>query len=149
MRYLPDLPFPSYAFLPGQGTHPHHNPDHWSVNLDELESRQLTVENYRNHKVFLCGIDLFNHQFYWETHEVYELLWNQLGRKSQTAKFCQGMVLLGASGVKYKLNQVAPAEGHLKRARELFQSLDFPLFGVEKEQLIQVHPQREDQIILA
>ena len=98
-RLVPELPFPTYAFLPGKGKHPHHNPEHWDIDLETLDQRVLSEDNFTDHQRYLLGIDLFNHQYFWETHEVFEGIWNDLNRKGDLAELSKGIILLGAAGV--------------------------------------------------
>lgn len=69
------------------------------------------------------SLDLLNHGYYWESHVYFEALWNAHERKGAVADFLKGMIKLGAAGVKMKTGQKVSADGHLARARELFQTV--------------------------
>ncbi len=72
---------------------------------------------------YLYGIDLFNHQYYWEAHEAWEGLWKMERRPSDCAHFLQGLIQLSAMGVKMREGNArgtqklrAKALGHLGQA---------------------------------
>lgn len=67
------------------------------------------------------SIDLLNSEYYWESHVYFESLWNAHGRVGNVADFLKGMIKLGAAGVKMTIDQKVAADGHLMRARELFE----------------------------
>ena len=73
---------------------------------------------------FLFSLDLYNFGFYWESHVGFEALWNQAGRKGHIADFLKALIKLGAAGIKAHLKIEQAFEGHLKRAYELFQSIE-------------------------
>jgi hypothetical protein len=66
------------------------------------------------------GIDLFNHGFYWEAHEVWEGLWNAAGRRGVIATFLKGLIKLAATGVKWRERRDNEGTSHPRRAREHF-----------------------------
>jgi predicted metal-dependent hydrolase len=67
----------------------------------------------------LYGIDLFNHGYYWEAHEVWEGLWHACGRKGQTADFLKGLIKLAAAGVKVREGKPQGVRSHATRAEAL------------------------------
>jgi len=70
------------------------------------EQRWYESEDYR------FGIDLFNHAFYWEAHEVFEALWHAAGRAGPTAELLQGLIKLCAACVKMRQGQPGGARKH-------------------------------------
>jgi hypothetical protein len=98
------MPTPGYAAL---------DPRHWA-----------TSEPYR------YGIDLFNHGYYWEAHEVWESLWRAHARTEPIARFLQALIALAAAGVKQRQGRVRGVQRHGERAKALLhhiaQPLDYP-----------------------
>jgi len=68
----------------------------------------------------LYGVDLFNHGYYWEAHESWEVLWLACGRSGRTAGFLKGLIKLAAAGVKARENNPRGMQRHGRRAAELF-----------------------------
>ena len=52
--------------------------------------------------VFLWGLDLFNHGYYWEAHEAWEGLWQVVDRGVPSRMLFKGLILLSAAGVKIR-----------------------------------------------
>ena len=71
-RWLPEKNFPSYAYLPGRQPHPVRDPAGHSY---QSEAMPLAAGVSLNSNIFLWGLDLFNHGYYWEAHEAWEGLW--------------------------------------------------------------------------
>lgn len=67
------------------------------------------------------SLDLYNHGYFWESHVYFEALWNAHGRVGSVADFLKGMIKLGAAGVKTLIHEPQSAQGHLERAKELFE----------------------------
>ena len=120
-RWLPDLSLPPYAHLPGQTPHPTSDPQghRFAEGLPPLPS-PLTRSAWD--QSLLIGIELFNHRFFWEAHEVWEQLWIAVGRTSPAGQLAQGLIKLAAAGVKYHTDQPAAACRHARRGIELIQS---------------------------
>jgi hypothetical protein len=47
--------------------------------------------------VFLWGLDLFNHGYYWEAHEAWEGLWQVVDRGGPSRMLFKGLILLSAA----------------------------------------------------
>jgi hypothetical protein len=91
----------------------------------------------------LFGLDLFNHGYYWEAHEVWEGLWHAAGRSGLTANFMQALIKLAAAGVKAREARPEGVRRHSHRAAELFQQVAHKLpagqssyFGLSLSRLI-------------
>jgi uncharacterized protein len=78
---LPDRPFPPYAYAPGDTPHPTRDPRGHSYAAGFEIPERPDPEEWRACRDYLYGIDLFNHGFYWEAHEVWEGLWVACGRR--------------------------------------------------------------------
>ncbi len=77
-------------------------------------------------------MDLFNHGYYWEAHEVWEGLWNAAGRSGITADFVKGLIKLAAAGVKVRQGQPRGVAGHAAGAAALFGDIARQLGGEDK-----------------
>jgi predicted metal-dependent hydrolase len=83
-------------------------------------------------KPYLYGVDLFNHQYYWESHEQFEALWLAAGRKGPVADLLKGLIKLAAAGVKHREGKPPGVHSHAERAAKLFRSVARSL-KLEKE----------------
>lgn len=102
-------------------------------------STPLNLENFGHHQDYLYAFDLFNSGYYWESHVWWEELWHLAGRKGQLADLLKALIKLAAAGVKLKLGQETPTQGHLERALELIRpmaaSLSESFYGVNLQTL--------------
>ncbi|MER9548336.1 DUF309 domain-containing protein [Mesorhizobium sp. M0322] len=73
--------------------------------------------------MFLWGIDLFNHGYYWEAHEAWEPLWQAAKLSAQHRMFFKGLILLAAAGVKIREGKRVAAARHATRAAWLFRQV--------------------------
>ncbi len=117
-RLRPDRSFPRYAYLPGRGPHPVRDPGGHSYGVQPvLVSASLDSEE------FAWGQDLFNHGYYWESHEAWEGLWQIANKGSPLRAFLKGLILLSATGVKIREGKRTPAMRHAGRAGALLRDL--------------------------
>ena len=97
MRRVPSLSLPPYAYMPGQNPHPFKDPKghqygaDWNFPFNEI---------WRLDQGWLLGLDLFDHGFFWESHEVWEAQWKTLPRESENRILLQGMIQAAASLLK-------------------------------------------------
>jgi hypothetical protein len=68
---------------------------------------------------------LFNHGFYWEAHEAWEMAWQAARRtqQEQDTRLLKALIKLAACGVKCLQHNTVGARRHALRARQLFCSL--------------------------
>ena len=119
-RWLPEKSFPSYAYLPGRQPHPVRDPAGHSYNS---EAMPLAAKASLDSDIFLWGLDLFNHGYYWEAHEAWEGLWQVAGRGAPLRMLFKGLILLSAAGVKIREGKQAAAIRHAGRAGALLRRL--------------------------
>lgn len=146
-RYVPEIPFPSYSFVPGNAPHPTRDPEGHSFEEEKEDIALVPApdpDNWRQSKLYLYGIDLFNHGYYWETHEAWEDLWHALGRIGDTANFLKAMIHLAAAGLKAKNGQWDAMRKHAHRTTMLLTDIKLNLkkshpnyMGLPVGQLIQ------------
>jgi hypothetical protein len=119
-RWLPDEPLPPYAFVPGRSPHPHSDPAGHSYGMKPEPVSAPDPQNWQECRPYLRGLDLFNHGYYWEAHEVWESLWQAAGRRGVLADFFKGLIKLAAAGVKVREHNRRGLLSHAGRASELF-----------------------------
>jgi hypothetical protein len=137
-RLVPDLVFPPYSFVPGRFPHPISDPKGHSFGIKPPPSEPPDPNRWRECRPYLVGLDLFNHGYFWEAHEVWESLWHACGRKGTTADFLKGLIQLAAAGVKVRQGQPKGVHSHSRRAADLFASLRPKLnfMGLTVDQLL-------------
>jgi predicted metal-dependent hydrolase len=122
-RLLPDEPLPPYTYIPGQAPHPVSDPQgHW-FGRPFVVPTPLDSQRWYESSTYLHGLDLFNHSFFWEAHEVWEGLWHAAGRKGTTADFLKGLIRLAAAGVKHLANNPQGVKSHASRAAQLWRTV--------------------------
>ncbi len=128
-RFCPDRPLPPYSYVPGYFPHPISDPSGHSYKLHVIPAETQhpdsclpigMVSEWKQSSDYLFGIDLFNHGFYWEAHELWERLWIEFGRSGRDADFIKGLIKLAAAGVKAREGRSVGVQRHVSRARELF-----------------------------
>jgi hypothetical protein len=140
-RLVPDEPFPSYTFVPGQFPHPTSDPAGHSYGVEPPIPAKVEPEQWQACRPYLYGIDLFNAGFYWESHVAWESLWIACGRKGPVADFLKGLIKLAAAGVKALEGKPRGVKSHGGRAAELFQRVMWStdqLMGFRVEALLAV-----------
>ena len=92
--------FPKRRYIPGQGLHPKR--DSKGSHLPEIPSSTIrfTAESWQKSEGYLYAIDLFNYGYFWEAHEVLEVLWVDAGKKTPTGIFIQGIIQVSAALLK-------------------------------------------------
>jgi hypothetical protein len=134
-RLVPEEPLPPYAFVPGRFPHPESDPAGHSFGRTRSAVPPLDPDQPSASRVYLRGLDLFNAQFYWESHVEFESLWIACGRKGIVAEFLKGLIKLAAAGVKHREQKPVGVKSHAGRAvnhwrqvaRERDWFLGFPL----------------------
>jgi hypothetical protein len=119
-RYLPDLDFPPYRHLPGQTPHPRTHPQGHRFALPGFD-QPLTVENWRIHRAYLAGVDLFNRAYWWEAHEAWEGPWRV--SPPSCRRHLQGLVQLAAALIKWHQGKGRGMEKLARRSRALLEGV--------------------------
>jgi hypothetical protein len=122
-RFLPDRPFPPYAYVPGDTPHPTRDPGGHSFGAESQAPEPPGPEHWRSCRDYLYGIDLFNHGFYWEAHEAWEGIWVACGRRGPTATYLQALISLAAAGLKARSGSARGMRANAGKAARLFESL--------------------------
>lgn len=134
-RFVPDVAFPPYTFVPGRAPHPVRDPSGHLFGQMSESPPPLEPAHWRDSRAYLRGMDLFNHGYYWEAHEEWEGLWRAEGRTGRTADFLKALIKLAAAGVKKRQGQPRGVASHAAGAAELFHDLAQQLGGVDADYL--------------
>ena len=122
-RLAPGRPFPPYTFIPGWHPHPTHHPEGHSYGVEPAEIDPPDPAAWAGCGMYLHGIDLFNHGYYWEAHEAWEELWQADGRIGPVSDFLKALIKLAAAGVKVREGLPQGARAHALNALPLFEKL--------------------------
>ena len=121
-RYAPGTPFPPYRHVPGVTPHPRTDPRGHGHGEPEPASAPLTGGNWRTHPAYLLGADLFNHAYWWESHEWWEAAWRATGDET-TRTYLQGLIQLAAALIKWHAGNSRGRRGLWRRSRERLQGV--------------------------
>lgn len=61
---------------------------------------RFAAESWQRSERYLYAIDLFNYGYFWEAHEVLEVLWFDAGKETTTGIFIQGIIQVSAALLK-------------------------------------------------
>lgn len=136
VRYT-DLPFPSYAFVPGQKPHPRKHPQGHSHGTPEPSWTAFAPEDWEASVGFLYGVDLFNAGYWWESHEQWEALWLAVGKTTTQGYFLRGLIQLAAAHLKHHVNNLRGALRLYHRAQDNLSHAPSLYCGVCKDRLLQ------------
>lgn len=92
-------PFPPYRFVPGRAPHPRRHPDGHLYGAPDIEVAAFDPAQWVFSEVYLYGVDLYNHAYWWESHEQWEALW-KASADPQVARFLQGLVQVAAANLR-------------------------------------------------
>ena len=123
VRYVPQVPFPAYAYLPGRDPHPTRDPDGHSHGVEEVAVSPPPAAGFARCEPYLYGIDLFNHGYHWEAHEVWEGLWHGSTDPVQR-EHLQALIQLAAAGVQHRLRHDSGRSRLARRASERLRTVE-------------------------
>lgn len=55
---------------------------------------------WRSSEPYLYGVDLYNHGYFWECHEIFEAFWHAFGRETPEGEFFHGLIQIAAANLK-------------------------------------------------
>lgn len=143
----PDLPrytqrpFPPCRYLPRQSgipsPHPRSAPtegfDLWAQN----ELPRFSPHNWRSYEPYLYGIDLFNHGYWWEAHEVLEAVWRAAGQRSTVCGQCvQGLIQLAGAQLKRFISEPRGAQSLTQAGIKKLSLIEGIYLGIDVAPLI-------------
>ena len=123
MRLVPNHPFPPYSYVPGKFPHPVSDPQGHAFGTTESPAVNIAPGDWIRSTPYLFGIDLFNHGYYWESHEAWEAVWHAVGRTGRQADFLKSLIKLAAAMVKAREGRRDGVIRHGQRATELLHSV--------------------------
>jgi predicted metal-dependent hydrolase len=142
-RLVPDRPLPPYTHIPGRTLHPISDPRGHSFGVAPEHPDPPDPNQWQTCRPYLYGLDLFNHGYYWEAHEVWESIWHASGRAGRNANFLKGLIQLAVAGVKVREGRPRGVRTHARRAEEIFRmtatelgSDDLTFWGLRLKDLI-------------
>ncbi len=113
-RYCPEAPLPTSAYVPGKSA---------LVERPSFSDFAIAPELFAS-QGFRLGADLFNAQFYWEAHEVWESLWAQLGAADSRRLVLQALIQAAASYLKRAVGHSAGAMSLLAKSLQKLTKLE-------------------------
>lgn len=116
-------PLPPYSYVPRHFPHPVSDPQGHMYGAEKPRPEPLTPERWSDSETYLYGVDLFNHGFYWESHEAWESLWLAAGRRGPTAIWLKALIKLAAALVKLREGSSVGALRHSLRVQKLLKEL--------------------------
>jgi hypothetical protein len=138
-RFVPNVPLPPYTHVPGVTPHPISDPRGHSFPVKPERPAAPDPEKWQSCRTYLRGVDLFNHGYYWEAHEVWEGLWHACGRTGMMGDFLKGLIKLAAAGVKHLEGKPQGVRSHACRAAELWRGVGQDVFlGLRLRELIEL-----------
>ena len=132
-RYFPDRPLPMKAYLPGCMT-----PFIDESILKSTFPQPVSNSTWQKNADWLYGIDLFNNEFYWETHAVLEAVWLKIPPTMPERRFVQAVIQVAAARLKQVLGQPRPARFLLQAAKEKCIGLPEIFCGILLSELLEV-----------
>ena len=145
-------PFPAYRHVPGRTPHPRRHPEGHSHGLPEPDGTFLSAKDWPRDEGYLFAVDLYNHGYWWECHEVFEALWRAAGPRSRAggparragrkdpdeASFFQGLLQVAAANLKRAMGRREGAASlgrkglaRLERFEGVHRGLDVTAFARE------------------
>jgi len=96
-----------------------------------LTLRQLDIATPPNEKAeaVRSGLDLFNEERYWESHEALESAWR--GTTGEEKEILQGLILIAAALVHWQKNEKDVALSVMKRALDKLAAHSGDYFGID------------------
>jgi hypothetical protein len=104
LRYT-QIEFPSYRFIPGENSHPTENPLGHSYGKETPELTTFDPGQWRKNEQYLYGVDLYNHGYWWESHEAFEGLWRVTARGDIARDYLQGLIKISGAFIKWHLKK--------------------------------------------
>jgi uncharacterized protein len=118
------IPFPSYRHVPGVTPHPHTHVEGHRYGKPEQAHPPWNPQEWRTLEQYLYGIDLYNHGYFWESHEALEGLWRAAGRGSLQGRFIQGLIQIPAANLHRHMGR---EQNSLRQAEKGLHHLDAAL----------------------
>ena len=132
--------FPGEAHRPGQNERPDENSPAL-LNLLEGQIKPVKSENWQENKVYLTGWTLFDAQYYWEAHHLWEAVWLGTLEKNPEKYLMEGLIQLTNTLLKIRLGRKKAALKLISlsesKINEAFIGSSMELMGVEKNEVLE------------
>ena len=102
------IALPPYRYIPGVHPHPIRHPDGHAHTHPRPLSFIITAP-WADQHIWNHGLDLFDHRYYWESHEVFEQMWHACKGKTGERLLLQGLIQAAAFRLKWHQQQERPA----------------------------------------
>ncbi|MGE4542970.1 MAG: DUF309 domain-containing protein [Pedobacter sp.] len=134
-------PFPPIRYLPHLAGAPGAHPRSTATGHPRLKAQDdlphFRPDDWRNCEPYLYGIDLFNHGYWWEAHEVFEMVWLAAGQRSTVCgRFVQGLIQLAAAQLKRFIGEPQGAQSLTRAGIEKLSLVKGTYLGIEVAPLI-------------
>jgi predicted metal-dependent hydrolase len=96
-------PLPPYRHRPGETPHPERSArGHRRGEAAAAWPAPVALDPARwaENELYLYGVDLFNHGYFWEAHAAWESLWRLAKGQEPAASFLQGLIQVAAALVR-------------------------------------------------
>jgi len=135
LRYT-DLPLPEKRYLPGEGLHPHRDPNGFRLPKFSKTDKKFSEFTWQDSKQYLYAIDLFNNRYWWECHEVLEDLWVELNRSGSGGIFLQGIIQVAAGLLKESRCRHQPAVRLIEKGVSKLETQAGVFLGINIEKFV-------------
>ena len=102
----------------------------------ESPPKTFEPDDWQRNELYLYGVDLFNHGYWWEAHAEWEMLWQATERRDDAGWFLQGLIQVAAALVQLRAGRVEGARklagkvgANLRRVTSPFMGLDVEAFA--------------------
>lgn len=136
MERLPDPAWrPSYAYLPGQTAR------HPEDLFDDIKSacNGVKYHDFLNTLTFKCAYGFLQDGFYWESHEVFEILWLTCPNGSAEKTLIQALIQIANMHLKRRMgreNAVMRLKGMAKLLwADAFRGQNGVIYGFKKSDI--------------
>ncbi len=129
-------PLPPYRFIPGRDPHPRRDRRGHSWGLPEPRIQAIDPGAWRACELYLRGVDLFNHGYWWESHEAFEALWRGADPGSPVAEMLQALIQVAAAEIKRFSAMPGPAAKLAGRALGRLRGVPSPYLGLDVPRLV-------------
>lgn len=109
------IPLPPYKFQKRVYPHPTQHPDGHFRDKPTFKCPDLAADNWRDCPGYLFALDLFNHGFFWECHEVLEDLWFAVEPGTPVRHFLQAFIQCTVTHWQASCGRDSAARNLLKR----------------------------------
>ncbi len=121
--------YPDHAYVPGQNER---HPDDLFDTVKRSVSTNLSAKQLSETEAFITGLAFLKNGYYWESHEVFEVVWMALPEASAEKRFVQCLIQLANARLKLKMDKPKAAQRLVGLCRELLpEDQATQLLGIE------------------